>query len=354
MSTWASTTISNQLTSKLSCNAASNCELIVNYPTPASTIDPKIGTFVNFINKDGKDAAQTFTTVDASGMRTIKVTFSVSTINLLNPVVATVGKQVTYSFPINIFLTNKCLDMGLVNLKGNINLQINSDTNLVFNTSSSMLTSNLPSCPPPGCTVSATFFLNQGICSDAACATVVASKAYKLNDFAYIKAILPDSLKSLKFKLYMATYAVLSSAGNVVYQSDNIQPSITETVNAAGGFNIEAWKIPVSTEIVGPNGQYSGNIRIISLNMFFTIVTGRNMRYLAGEVEVSKVLKTELTLESDVVLNGNNNVALPSGNNTVTVAPSVNNSTNTTTNKSSGNYIFMSVSLLIAIFAFLF
>ena len=341
MSNWALSMVKIYLRSSVTCSVSGTCLLMVSYATPTSSILTKVKEYVNFILADSSVQTQTFTSIDANnGMRTLSVNFSVSQVSGMKAAISvnTSLNTITYSFSVNILLVNYCLSMGLASLNGNIILSINSQTNTVFNTRSSMLQSNLPSCPPPGCTVSSTFFLNQGICDDSSCASISPSKNYKLGDAVYIKAILPDSLKTLKFKLYMATYAVLSPEGNNIYQSDNILSTITEKIYS--GYNVESWVIPVTTEVVGPNGAYSGNVRSISLNMFFTLVTSRGLRYLLNTVEVSQAMNSTLNLPPNFFLNTTSNINSTNTTSPIPIivpSPTTNN-TNLTKNDSNSSY----------------
>jgi hypothetical protein len=318
MTTWATTTVNNGLTSSLDCTALSSCTLKLNFPTPNTSIDPKLTYYVNFVAADLTTSAQTYTSSDLNGIRTLSVLFSAASIQTFKPITATSANTITYSLPVNLLLVNKCLSMGLATINGNIVLSINSLTNTLFSTRSSMLQSNIPSCTP-ACTVSTTFFLNQAVCDTSACTTVSSSKNYKLGDVVYLKAILPDALKTLKFKLFQATYAVLGQDGSNVFQSENIFSKITEVQNS--GYNILSWAIPVATEVVGTNGQYTGNVRTISLNMFFVLVTSREVRYLqttttmdmrllqTGGVETSQPVKVAINLDSTTSISGSANVS---------------------------------------------
>ena len=348
MKNWAVTAVSNLLTSTMTCSQTATCTLTISYPTPDASVLSKVKEYLNFSDKNGVAQAQVFTSNDVAGLRTLSLNFSVSNINNLNPVVSQTSTTVTYSFAVNLILANYCLSMALATINGNIKVSVNSTTGITFNTSSSMLQSNLPGCPPtPGCTVSTTFFLTYGVCTDATCVSILPSKGFKLGETAFVKVILPEALKSIKFKIYLATYSVMSSAGANIYTSEDVSKTMIET--QATGYNTESWVIPISSNVVGANGVVTAEIRTITVNMFFVIQTGRNLRYLQQKTEVSQVLRTNLELDPPVVLSGNTTITTinpPSNNNTP-----INN--NTKNNTSSGTFIsalttlFLIFSLLI-------
>lgn len=294
---WATSSVNGGLTSKMDCSLLTSCVLSVTFPIPPTSIASMVTHDVYFVATSGTPLTQPYTTTDAANARTLAVKFSVSTISNLNPIITRNGEQLTYSFPVNIKLVNKCLNSGLAVINGNIQITINATTNATINSKSSMLQSNLPNCSP-ACTVNTKFIVNAVFCDTVQCTTTVGSKNFKLGDTAYMKVVLPDDLKNVKFKIFQGTYALLNADGSNAFQSEDIASRVTET--QLSGYNIESWKVPLATDIVGPDGVAVLNPRTLSLNMFFIIVTGREIRYLQATSEARLLQGTETSQPAKV------------------------------------------------------
>ena len=338
MKNWAVAAVSNALTSKLTCPQSGACTLAISYPTPDTSVLLKVKEYINFRNSSLIAQPQNFTSVDLNGLRTLSVSFTVSSINTFNAVRSEDRKSgtISYSFPVNLILTNNCLQMGLAIINGSIKLTINSSTGFAISTSSSMLQANLPPCAPDSCSVSTTFYLINSICSDPACATT--SSGFKLGDIAYVKALLPASFNSLKFRLFSASYSVLGPSNDVVFASGDITTNVKETQGS--GFNMEQWTIPVSTDVIGPNGQTTTLLRSIMIVMYFQVITGRSLRYLQAKPEVSQVSRSSLTLDPPITLN---NTGISNSSNTTITSNNTLNQTNT----SSGSFICVLSSVML-------